>query len=72
MMPKQTTHGGSRPPVREDDGRLTRKIVKPKRVTLIIEQNDFDQLFALYGNNPHGYNWQDAVRDLIAAHLGGS
>lgn len=65
------THGGSRPPIRDDDGRLNRKLEKPRRVTLTLEQDDFSQLIELYGNNRHGYNWQDAVRDLIASHLHG-
>lgn len=62
-MDKQ--HGGSRPPIRKDDGRLNRKMVNPVKVTITIEKTHLDALKEIYGSNPHGHNWQDTIRSLV-------
>lgn len=57
-------HGGSRSPVRKDDGRLLREIAEPTRATITLEKSHLKQLKA-----KHGRNWQKVVRSLVAAHL---
>jgi len=63
-MPKQPQHGGSRPPVRKDDGRLRRKMVDGEDFTIRLPKAHTAQLRRLYGRN-----WQDVVRQLIETHL---
>lgn len=58
------SHGGSRPPVRKDDGRLARKMVEPVRETLVLEKEHRDELKKRYGRE-----WLDVIRQLIEDHI---
>lgn len=66
----KTKHGGPRPAVREDDGRLARKVDKPhRRVTLLLPEWMYEELVTRYGVSKHGKNWKDVVREMIEEHL---
>lgn len=61
MSKIKLTHGGSRPPVRPDDGRLVRKLVEPVRKTIILEQKQLDWL----GQD----NLSEKIRDIIDKYI---
>lgn len=64
MLKKKFTHGGSRPPVRKDDGRLTYKIKDPVREVIPLECKCRDEMVLRYGRE-----WRGVVRKLIKEHL---
>ena len=56
--------GGARPPKRKDDKRLICKVKNPVRVTILVNQNDLDEMRRRYKRG-----WLDVLRQLIKGHL---
>ncbi len=60
-MPNQ--HGGPRPVVRKDDGRLTRKLVEPQRISILLEAAQVEWL------RKQAPTLSEAVRAIITKEI---